>query len=55
MRAEFVIVGASVNVEGVNDEHVQSLIRSRRVLDAAALRDGDVPLESLAAEPARTG
>jgi 3-phenylpropionate/trans-cinnamate dioxygenase ferredoxin reductase subunit len=49
-----VVGGMNVNVEGVN-EHVQSLIRSRRAVDAAALRDSDVPLESLAAEPARAG
>jgi hypothetical protein len=54
MRHEFVIVGASVNAGGAN-EHMQSLIRSRRALEAAALRDRDVPLESLAAEPTRTG
>jgi hypothetical protein len=54
MRHGFVIVGASVDVEGVN-EHVQFLIRSLRVVDAAAPPDRGVPLESAAAEPARTG
>jgi hypothetical protein len=37
----------NVNVWDVN-EHVQSLIRSRRPVDAPALRDPAVPLESLA-------
>jgi hypothetical protein len=54
MRHGFVIVGASVDVEGVN-EHVQSLIRSLRLVGAAAPPARGVPLESLAAEPARTG
>jgi 3-phenylpropionate/trans-cinnamate dioxygenase ferredoxin reductase subunit len=46
-----VVGGMNVNVWDVN-EHVQALIRSRRVIDAAALRDTDTPLESLAAQPA---
>jgi hypothetical protein len=54
MRHGFVILGASTNLEG-GPEHVQSLIRSRRVVDAVALGDRDVPLEPFAAEPARTG
>ena len=41
----------NVNVWDVN-EHVQALIRSRRRVDADALRDTDTPLESLAGEPA---
>jgi 3-phenylpropionate/trans-cinnamate dioxygenase ferredoxin reductase subunit len=53
MNGGRVVGGMNVNVEGVN-EHVQSIIRSRRVVDTAALRDRDVPLESLAAEPARS-
>ena len=46
-----VVAGMNVNVWDVN-EHVQALIRSRRRVDAAALRDTDTPLESLAAQPA---
>jgi 3-phenylpropionate/trans-cinnamate dioxygenase ferredoxin reductase component len=46
-----VVAGMNVNVWDVN-EHVQALIRSRRQVDGAALRDTDTPLESLAAEPA---
>ena len=45
-----VVAGMNVNVWDVN-EHVQALIRSRRPVDAAALRDPDTPLESLAGEP----
>jgi 3-phenylpropionate/trans-cinnamate dioxygenase ferredoxin reductase component len=44
-----VVGGMNVNVWDVN-EHVQALIRSRQEIDAAALRDPDTPLESLAAE-----
>jgi 3-phenylpropionate/trans-cinnamate dioxygenase ferredoxin reductase component len=44
-----VVGGMNVNVWDVN-EHVQTLIRSRRQVDAAALRDTDTPLESLAAQ-----
>ncbi|HXD65857.1 MAG TPA: FAD-dependent oxidoreductase [Solirubrobacteraceae bacterium] len=46
-----VVAGMNVNVWDVN-EHVQALIRSRRRVDADALRDTDTPLESLAAPPA---
>jgi 3-phenylpropionate/trans-cinnamate dioxygenase ferredoxin reductase subunit len=42
-----VIAGMNVNVWDVN-EHVQTLIRSRRAVDKAALADSDTPLESLA-------
>jgi 3-phenylpropionate/trans-cinnamate dioxygenase ferredoxin reductase subunit len=42
-----VVGGMNVNVWDVN-EHVQALIRSRRQVDAATLRDADTPLESLA-------
>ncbi len=44
-----VLAGMNVNVWDVN-EHVQALIRSRRPVELAALRDPDVPLESLAGE-----
>ena len=46
-----VVGGMNVNVWDVN-AHVQALIRSRRQVDAGALRDTDTPLESLAAQPA---
>jgi 3-phenylpropionate/trans-cinnamate dioxygenase ferredoxin reductase component len=46
-----VVGGMNVNVWDVN-AHVQALIRSRRQVDAAALRDTDTPLESLAGQPA---
>jgi 3-phenylpropionate/trans-cinnamate dioxygenase ferredoxin reductase subunit len=46
-----VVAGMNVNVWDVN-EHVQALIRSRRRVDADALRDTDTPLESLAGQPA---
>jgi 3-phenylpropionate/trans-cinnamate dioxygenase ferredoxin reductase subunit len=49
-----VVAGMNVNVWDVNDQ-VQSLIRSRRQIDAAALRDVDVPLQSLIAAPATSG
>ncbi len=39
----------NVNVWDVN-EHVQALIRSGRPVELEALRDPDVPLESLAGE-----
>jgi 3-phenylpropionate/trans-cinnamate dioxygenase ferredoxin reductase component len=42
-----VMGGMNVNVWDVND-HVQALIRSRREVDADALRDTGTPLESLA-------
>jgi 3-phenylpropionate/trans-cinnamate dioxygenase ferredoxin reductase component len=49
LREDRVVAGMNVNVWDVN-EHVQALIRSRRPVDARALRDPDVPLESLAGE-----
>jgi 3-phenylpropionate/trans-cinnamate dioxygenase ferredoxin reductase subunit len=42
-----VVAGMNVNVWDVN-EHVQALIRSRQVVDAAALADPDTSLDSLA-------
>jgi 3-phenylpropionate/trans-cinnamate dioxygenase ferredoxin reductase subunit len=47
-----VVAGMNVNMWDVN-EHVQALIRSQRPVDAAALRDPEVPLESLVSDPAR--
>jgi 3-phenylpropionate/trans-cinnamate dioxygenase ferredoxin reductase subunit len=44
-----VLAGMNVNVWDVN-QHVQALIRSRRPVEPAALRNPDVPLESLASE-----
>ena len=44
-----VLAGMNVNVWDVN-AHVQALIRSRRPVEPAALRDPDVALESLAGE-----
>ena len=44
-----VLAGMNVNVWDVNT-HVQALIRSRRPVEPGALRDPDVPLESLAGE-----
>ena len=44
-----VVAGMNVNVWDVN-EHVQALIRSRRPVEAGALRDPDVPLDALAGE-----
>ena len=48
-----VVAGMNVNVWDVN-EHIEALIRSRQVVDAAALADPDTPLGSLtlASEPA---
>ncbi len=46
LRDGRVAAGMNVNVWDVN-EHVQALIRSRHRIDAAALRDADVPLDSL--------
>jgi 3-phenylpropionate/trans-cinnamate dioxygenase ferredoxin reductase subunit len=46
LRDGHVIAGMNVNVWDVN-QHVQSLIRSRQRIDAAALTDVDTPLESL--------
>jgi hypothetical protein len=54
MKDGRVVAGMYVNVWDVN-EHVQSVIRSRQRIDVAALRDSDVPLESLVAEPATSG
>jgi len=51
LRDGRVLAGMNVNVWDVN-QHVQELIRSRRVIDVAALADADTPLESLAAESA---
>ena len=51
LRDGRVVAGMNVNVWDVN-EHVQALIRSRRQVDVAALRDADTPLESLVAKPA---
>jgi len=50
LQAGRVVAGMNVNVWDVN-EHVQSLIRSRRAVDVAALTDSDTPLESLASSP----
>lgn len=46
-----VLAGMNVNVWDVN-EHVQSLIRSRRRVNAGALVDPDIPLDSLIEAPA---
>ena len=46
LKGRRVIAGMNVNVWDVN-EHVQALIRSRRELDVAALRDRDTPLGDL--------
>ena len=46
IHAGRVVGGMNVNVWDVN-EHVQTLIRSQRVIDPAVLRDPDTPLESL--------
>jgi 3-phenylpropionate/trans-cinnamate dioxygenase ferredoxin reductase subunit len=54
MKDGRVVAGMNVNVWDVN-EHVQSLVRSRQRVAVAALRDSDVPLESLIAEPATSG
>jgi 3-phenylpropionate/trans-cinnamate dioxygenase ferredoxin reductase component len=45
-----VAAGMNVNVWDVN-EHVQTLIRSRRAIDVADLTDPDTPLDSLVGEP----
>ncbi|MGZ6589693.1 MAG: NAD(P)/FAD-dependent oxidoreductase, partial [Solirubrobacteraceae bacterium] len=50
LRDGRVAAGMNVNVWDVN-EHIQTLIRSRRAIDPAALTDPDTPLESLASEP----
>lgn len=51
LKDDRVLAGMNVNVWDVN-AHVQSLIRSRRRVDAAALVDPDLPLDSLIAAPA---
>ncbi|HEX8977305.1 MAG TPA: FAD-dependent oxidoreductase [Solirubrobacteraceae bacterium] len=51
VKDQRVLAGMNVNVWDVN-EHVQALIRSRRSVDLAALRDPDTPLTALAGEPA---
>jgi hypothetical protein len=53
MKDGRVVVGMNVNVWDVK-ERVQSLISSRQEIAVAALRDSDVPLEMLVAEPARS-
>ena len=45
-----VAAGMNVNVWDVN-EQVQALIRSRRTIELAALRDTGIPLDSLVGEP----
>ncbi len=45
-----VVGGMNVNVWDVN-QHVQELIRSRQVVDVAALTDPNTPLDSLVPEP----
>ncbi len=47
-----IIAGMNVNVWDVN-EHVQTLIRSRRQVDVAALRDEGTPLQELVDQPDR--
>jgi 3-phenylpropionate/trans-cinnamate dioxygenase ferredoxin reductase subunit len=47
LRDQRVVGGMNVNVSDVN-EHVQTLIRSRQAVDAAALSDPDTPLDALA-------
>ncbi|HZE04495.1 MAG TPA: FAD-dependent oxidoreductase [Solirubrobacteraceae bacterium] len=49
VRDGCVVAGMNVNVWDVN-QHVQALIRSRRPVDAAALRDPDTDLQALAGE-----
>jgi len=46
LREQRVVAGMNVNVWEVN-EHVQALIRSRRVIETAPLTDPDTPLDSL--------
>jgi 3-phenylpropionate/trans-cinnamate dioxygenase ferredoxin reductase subunit len=46
LKDQRVIAGMNVNVWDVN-EHVQALIRTRKPIQIAALRDPDTPLESL--------
>jgi 3-phenylpropionate/trans-cinnamate dioxygenase ferredoxin reductase subunit len=51
LKQDRVVAGMNVNVWDVN-AHVQALIRSRRQVAVAALRDPEVPLESLAGDSA---
>jgi 3-phenylpropionate/trans-cinnamate dioxygenase ferredoxin reductase component len=53
LREQRVIAGMNVNVWDVN-EHIQTLIRSRSVFDAAVLADTGTSLESLAGEAEAT-
>jgi 3-phenylpropionate/trans-cinnamate dioxygenase ferredoxin reductase subunit len=46
-----VVAGMNVNVWDVV-ESIEALIRTRRPVDVAKLRDGDVPLEDAATAPA---
>jgi len=52
LKDDRVIAGMNVNVWDVN-EHVQALIRARRLVDVDDLLDPDVPLDALAAESAK--
>jgi 3-phenylpropionate/trans-cinnamate dioxygenase ferredoxin reductase subunit len=52
LKDGFVVAGMNIKVWAVN-EQAQALIRSRRPVDLAALRDPDTPLESLVGETAR--
>lgn len=50
LHDERVVAGMNVNIWDVSD-HIQAMIRSRLPVTPAALRDPDVPLESLAGSP----
>jgi 3-phenylpropionate/trans-cinnamate dioxygenase ferredoxin reductase subunit len=50
LRERRVVAGMNVNVWDVN-EQVQALIRSRQLIDVAALADRDTPLDSLVGKP----
>jgi 3-phenylpropionate/trans-cinnamate dioxygenase ferredoxin reductase subunit len=52
LRERRVLAGMNVNVWDVN-EQLQALIRSRRDVDTAALRDLDTPLDALVEEPVK--
>jgi 3-phenylpropionate/trans-cinnamate dioxygenase ferredoxin reductase subunit len=54
LRERRVLAGMNVNVWDVN-EQVQALIRSRRNVDTAALRDLDTPLDALVDELVKPG
>jgi len=54
LRDGAVVGGMNVNVWDVN-QHVQDLIRSRRVVDVAALTDPDTPLQTLSGEHGARG